>query len=71
MQVTFDPDTDALYIRFKDTVIAESDEIRPGFIADVDEQNNIVGLEILDASQFLSEPGKVDFIMRPRKRANR
>ena len=34
MRVTYDPETDTLTIRLRDERIKESDEIRPGVIAD-------------------------------------
>jgi uncharacterized protein YuzE len=43
-------ETDMLYIRLTDSPSAESDEIAPGIVLDFDDRNQIVGVEIEDAS---------------------
>lgn len=45
------PDTNMLYIRLNDTPSAESEEIAPGVVLDFDENNQVVGVEIEDASE--------------------
>ena len=45
------PDTDMLYIRRTEALSAESDEIAPGVVLDLDEYSQIVGVEIEDASK--------------------
>jgi uncharacterized protein YuzE len=50
-RLKYDPQVDVLQIRFNDTPIEESDEIEPGVIVDYDESGNVVGVEILDASE--------------------
>jgi len=47
MKVHFDEKADALYIRFDDTKIVESEEIRTGIIFDFNEHSQVVGIEIL------------------------
>lgn len=54
MRITYDEEVDALYIRLKEVPYYESDEIREGLILDYDEQENLIGIEILDASDYLS-----------------
>ena len=61
MKVTYDPDTDTLTVVFRDAVIAESDEEKPGIVLDYDEAGEIVSVEILDASRRVQDPGRVDF----------
>ena len=46
-------DTDMLYIKLVDGISVESEEVAPGVVLDVDEQNRIVGVEIEDASKFI------------------
>jgi uncharacterized protein YuzE len=56
VKVKYDPQVDILRLRFGDAVIEESEQVEPGVILDYDEAGNIVGLELLDASQVISKP---------------
>lgn len=51
MKVTIDPEADALYMRLSDTRIHDSEEVKPGIILDYDDQNNLIGIEILRISE--------------------
>jgi uncharacterized protein YuzE len=51
MKVTIDPDADAVYMRLTDTRIHESEEVKPGVILDYDDQNNLIGIELLRVSE--------------------
>ena len=53
MRIRYDEKSDALYIRFREEKYFESDEIKEGFILDYDQTGNIIGIEILDASDYL------------------
>ncbi len=61
MKVTYDPEVDVLRIVFRDVAIEESDEHKPGVVLDYDKQGNIVGLEVLNASQRVENPRGVDY----------
>ncbi len=64
MKVSYDEKTDTLSVILKDnTPIAESDEDKPGVILDYDAKGNLLSLEILDASNRVTEARKVDFQM--------
>ena len=47
MKVHFDQESDAVYFKLDDSVITDSEEVKPGVILDFNEQNQIVGIEIL------------------------
>ena len=47
----YDLETDMLYIKLSDKLSSESEEISPGIVLDYDEKNQVVGVEIEDASQ--------------------
>ncbi|MCK5805480.1 MAG: DUF2283 domain-containing protein, partial [Lentisphaeria bacterium] len=47
MKIRYDVETDSLTITLSARKIRESDEIRPGFIADFDGDGSIVRMEIL------------------------
>ncbi len=47
MRMHFDQKADALYLRLDDSKVVESEEVRPGVVLDFNEQNRVVGIEIL------------------------
>jgi len=61
MNVTYNPKTDILTVRFTDASISESDEEKPGVILDYDEHGNLVSLEILDASERVPDLTSMQF----------
>ena len=61
MKVTYDPEVDVLRIIFRNAPIKESDEDKPGVILDYDAEGNLVGLEVLNASQRVENPRGVDY----------
>lgn len=61
MKVTYDPQLDILRIIFRDAPISESDEDKPGTIIDYDDDGNVIGLEILDASTRVDNPFNLDY----------
>ncbi len=62
MRVRYDKDTDILYIRLKEGVIEESDEVSTGIIIDYAEDGTPLGVEILDARKRKGIiPYKVEF----------
>ncbi|MEN9231449.1 MAG: DUF2283 domain-containing protein [Thermostichus sp. DG02_5_bins_236] len=66
MKIIYDPEVDVLRILFQDTPISESDEDESGIIFDFDDQGNVVGLEVLDASLRIDDPQSVSYmISRP------
>jgi len=62
---TYDAETDTLRIVFNTTTqVAESDECRPGVILDYDQDGNLVSLEVLDASEKVTDARHFDFEAR-------
>lgn len=63
MKVTFDKETDIVYIQFTTEPIIESDEDKTGeMIIDYAENGSIIGIEVLNASSKLSLIEKFDSI---------
>ncbi len=65
MKVLYDNETDTLTIIFSDAAVAESDEDKPGVILDYDASGSLVGLEILDASQHVNLPNRIEYQVAP------
>ncbi len=55
MRVHFDKESDALYFRLDDSKIVESEEVKPGIVLDYNDQNQVVGFEILNAGKRVPE----------------
>jgi uncharacterized protein YuzE len=45
--VTYDRSADAAYFRLKDTKVVDSETISPGVVLDYDDNDDVVGIEIL------------------------
>ena len=60
--MTYDAETDTLRVVLKESPITESDEEKPGVIIDFDESGDVVGFEILDASQRVGNPRHMEFV---------
>jgi uncharacterized protein YuzE len=65
MKVIYDRETDTLTVIFAETAVAESDEDKPGVILDYDDKGNLVSLEIMDASQRVNVPSKIEYQVSP------
>jgi uncharacterized protein YuzE len=61
MKVVYDPRSDTLTVRFSDASVVESDEDKPGMILDYDQGGNLVGVEVLDASQRVTDARALEF----------
>jgi uncharacterized protein YuzE len=54
MKTTYDPEADALYVRFADASVVESEEVADGVVLDFDAEGRIVAIELLDASKHVA-----------------
>jgi uncharacterized protein YuzE len=59
MRIEYDKETDALTITFREARIKESDEVRPGVIADFGHDGSVVGFEVLGASKVVGQMREV------------
>lgn len=55
MKITYDPEVDALYIRFLDTTVT-TEHLAEGIAADYDAHGRLAGIEILDALKRFDDP---------------
>jgi uncharacterized protein YuzE len=61
MKVTYDRETDSLIITLRDQRIRESNEVKPGVIADFGYDGGIVRFEVLRASQVVVNANEMQF----------
>jgi len=54
MKISYYSETDSLYIDLSDIVSSESKEVSAGVVLDYDEQGNLVGIDIDNASKKLN-----------------
>ena len=53
VDLTYDPEADAAYLRLAPGRVAESQEVAPGVVFDLGEDGKVVGVEWLRASERL------------------
>lgn len=51
MRLSYDPETDSLYIHLVERPSTDSDEVADGVVLDFDESGGIVGIDVQHASQ--------------------
>jgi uncharacterized protein YuzE len=54
MKTLYDAEADALYLRFADAAIVESEEVSEGIVLDFDQDGRIVAIEVLEATKHLA-----------------
>lgn len=59
IKVTYDKESDIIYIQFSDHKVTESEEDKPGIILDYGENGEIVGIEVLNASKKTNQPNGI------------
>ncbi len=64
MKINYDPETDTLTLALLNERIKESDEVRPGVIADFGYDGGIIGFEVLDASKVVHNPREILFAVK-------
>ena len=63
MKVEYDAQTDTLTITLRQARIRESDEVRPGVIADFGYDGGVVRFEVLDASKVVDRTREMQFAL--------
>jgi uncharacterized protein YuzE len=53
LKLTYDPEADALYLLLRPAAPGDSIDYEEGVTLDLDAEGNIIGIEILDASERL------------------
>ncbi len=57
MKITYDPEVDAAYIQLREAEPARAVDVAEGVTADLDAEGNLIGFEVLDASERIGEQG--------------
>jgi uncharacterized protein YuzE len=58
MRTHYDADADALYVRFAEAAVVESEEVAEGVVLDFDAEGRIVAIELIDGSKHLASGAK-------------
>ena len=61
MRITYDQQSDSLTITLREERIKESDEVRPGVIADFGYDGGVVRFEIMQASKVVQNAREIQF----------
>jgi len=61
MKIKYDKEVDIMLIQFSDKKIKESNEDKQGVIIDYDDNDNIVSIEVLNASTKMEHPNRVNY----------
>lgn len=63
MKAHYDEQADALYLRFDDSRIVESEEVGPGVVLDLNDSKQVVGIEVLGLKQRVpsTDPKQLNF----------
>ncbi|MBI5189613.1 MAG: DUF2283 domain-containing protein [Nitrospirae bacterium] len=69
MKIIYDPENDIIDLILGAGEVAESDEIREGVIVDYDSDGKVVSIEILDASEKVSDPMGIQYEVKARSAA--
>jgi uncharacterized protein YuzE len=67
MKVIYDPETNTISLLFRDDPVAESGELKEGLIVDYGHDGKIVSVEVLDASENVTEPQGIAYEMKGRR----
>ena len=55
MKLSIDKEADALYLRLDESPIVESEEVVPGIVLDYNDEEQVVGIEMLNLSKRAPE----------------
>lgn len=51
MRIEYDREADALYIQIQEKYVAKTKEVEEGVMVDFDEENRLIGIELLDVTK--------------------
>ena len=71
MKITYDAETDVLTIELRDGPVATTEEEKSGVLLDYDDRDRLIAIELLDASQRVSEVDAVRLQILPKPPGSR
>lgn len=63
MFISYDPEIDALHIELGTTTPVDSQDIAEGMTIDLDEKGQLIGIEILDATERLGKDALAELVV--------
>lgn len=60
MKIIYDPEADILQIILKDAPVDETTQVAPGLVLDYDDEGQLAGIEIRQASVKVTDPYTID-----------
>jgi len=57
--IKYDPGADALYVKLKESKVADSEEVGEGVVVDYDDKGEVVGIELLEFSKKRIDLGEL------------
>jgi len=64
LKVIYEAETDTLTLILRDKPVLESDEVREGIIIDYGEDGRVVSIEMLDASENITQPQEISYELK-------
>jgi uncharacterized protein YuzE len=64
MRFEYDQQADAMYIRLRAAKVADSKEVHPGVVLDLDTQGQVLGIEMQDVSKRTDNPRELVMQLR-------
>jgi uncharacterized protein YuzE len=53
LKITYDKETDSLFIRFRPGAYSDSEEVQPGIVLDFDDKGKVIAIDIQHASEIV------------------
>lgn len=64
MKIIYDPTSDVMRIVFREALVEDFSEDRPGVKVDYDLEDKIIALEIKNASELMDDPRSIEHEIR-------
>jgi len=69
MKISYDPEYDVMYLKLLDGVVVETVEAGPNILIDYGENNEVLGIEIINASGLIKANPLEEIVIKVQERA--